>query len=607
MNHFLRLTLTLAMMCGMTQAISAGEAQTIRYGEAGTPAKNFGPPATAETGWNFPSKFYGGAVIWLTPDKRELYAGNSISKVIFYHGTINDESVTTVNVFASEGLNGKELMNQDLTFSQRIAEEMTYEFNPPLLIEPGDETLYIGWRVNITNNSPWSNIWTTDLNRSLPAYYNDAILFQNDEWKLQNMGGEAGNMCIWLEITGEEQPTNDVSVHTFSIPRQISPDEEFTYKFFVQNLGMDAVNTITVETTFTDTDPVTQEIQFATPLKRGAQTECILKGKYPSTGVVHADVRVTQVNGVDDMNMTDNALEDYTLSTTPQDGYDRNVLIEEAGGTWCEACPRGIVGMREMAEKYAHDGRLSLISVHGGDTDPMAIDTYESYNRTFIMSYPLATIDRVATVNPMFSELERCYKQRLEAPAYSRLEIEATPDEEARKIDIQSNATFYFNDFGERYRIAYVLVENNVGPYPQANGYSGSEEEMGGFEKLEPITKILFNDVAVSSTDALGVADAYPDRLEAGKNYTHSMTLDLPEGCKLEDCRVVAYLVNARTNAIENCAQTTEITGTLESIASDHKDARAEFYNMQGIRTEPSAPGVYICRQGNRSVKVLVK
>lgn len=45
----------------------------------------------------------------------------------------------------------------------------------------------------------------------------------------------------------------------------------------------------------------------------------------------------------------------------------------------------------------------------------------------------------------------------------------------------------------------------------------------------------------------------------------------------------------------------------IEEITVDGMDAKTEFYNLNGIRVANPGPGIYICRQGNKTYKVLIK
>ncbi|MDE6801851.1 MAG: hypothetical protein K2J06_03700, partial [Muribaculaceae bacterium] len=45
----------------------------------------------------------------------------------------------------------------------------------------------------------------------------------------------------------------------------------------------------------------------------------------------------------------------------------------------------------------------------------------------------------------------------------------------------------------------------------------------------------------------------------------------------------------------------------IDEIASDDANAPVEYYNLQGIRVENPANGLYIRKQGSKATKVLVR
>lgn len=49
----------------------------------------------------------------------------------------------------------------------------------------------------------------------------------------------------------------------------------------------------------------------------------------------------------------------------------------------------------------------------------------------------------------------------------------------------------------------------------------------------------------------------------------------------------------------------TTVTSVYE-IETDG-DAPAEYFNLQGVRVEPAAPGLYICRQGGKVAKIAIR
>lgn len=49
------------------------------------------------------------------------------------------------------------------------------------------------------------------------------------------------------------------------------------------------------------------------------------------------------------------------------------------------------------------------------------------------------------------------------------------------------------------------------------------------------------------------------------------------------------------------------VISAVSNIAADDENAPAEYYNLQGVRVNNPAPGIYIVRRGNKVSKVLVR
>lgn len=617
-NKILLLFVLLALclpQCAQADNSISEDGEILRYGDAGTPVKSLGMAGTAATGWYPPKVFDAGSVIWLGAEERAQYAGTSVKTLKFYHGIIRDMDAKTIHVFVRNGLNGEDVFTDEVSVARHNeAALVSYDFKDPIEINPGDEPLVFGWYIHIDDNANggYSTIWAVDMVRDLPAYSNDAISRQDDgDWKLENDHGYYGNLCVWLELQSNDFPKNNVSLHSLVIPRTILSGGTFDYKFKITNRGSNAVSDVSVRTAVGNETPVVQNVKIAPPLAYGATAECTLEANCVRSGVVPVTVTACEVNGEDDSSPFDNSQKEYMLSLTNEtDGFDRNVLIEEDGSTRCTWCPRGIVGMKRMKEKYKDNPRLVQISVH--EDDPMEISTYKQFSVAFVPSQPFAVLDRKVGIDPAFENLDAAFRSCLDIPAYSRLDLEVTVDEENRRADMVSEAEFFFDDFGERYKIAYVIVEDNVGPYSQLNSYAGSGTPMGGFEDLGNPCSITYDDVAVSSTEAMGIADVYPENLKPGEKYVHSVTLDFPEKSKNKDCRFIAYLINVRTNAIENVVQTSlskDDTGISGVETDSRSDAPVVYYNLQGIRVNPDniTPGIYIRCCNNERTKVLLR
>ena len=264
------------------------------------------------------------------------------------------------------------------------------------------------------------------------------------------------------------------------------------------------------------------------------------------------------------------------------ESYPRRMVVEEGTGTWCGWCVRGIVGMESMKEKYPDN--FIGIAIHNGD--PMEYS--ESYGLNFT-GYPSAYFNRRYTGDPNTQNIEYYlkYKSGLTTNAMVKI-MSATYNNDYTRMSITTNVRFGFDATETDYRLAYVLTENNVGPYMQRNFYAGGKNgEMGGYENMSNSVEVIFNDVARGIYPSnTGVEGSVPSSIEACTDYSYDYTITMPKNIdSYDNLELTVLLYDAKTSEIVNadrivCPQgikpANEITidtgdepGTLEAKLGD--------------------------------------
>lgn len=295
----------------------------------------------------------------------------------------------------------------------------------------------------------------------------------------------------------------------------------------------------------------------------------------------------------------------YDTQATVSSHYNK-VVAEELTGTWCGWCIRGIVTLEEMKERYPES--FIGIAVHSGDFLETA--GYAEYIKDISAStgfpYSITCRDRSAAGDP--DVIPTYYKRKANADikGYVKLELSADNDECLAK----SNVVLNENISDGRYRMSYVIVENDVfeeqNPnYKQLNYYAGGENgPMGGYEDMpEVLLNYHFNDVARGVIgDVSGIAESLPYVMDMGKMYTHEVTFSLPkEVINPNNVYIVAMLIDGRNGSIVN-ADMKKLTSEKPSVITD-VDAgllpdSQEFYSIDGrkVAANEHMPGIYIQR-----------
>lgn len=294
----------------------------------------------------------------------------------------------------------------------------------------------------------------------------------------------------------------------------------------------------------------------------------------------------------------------------------KRMVVEEGTGTWCGWCPRGIVGMAYMEEKYPNN--FIGIAVHNGDGMVTS-----SYDALVFSGYPNCYVDRRLSFDPSSSALESTWKNMAGTIPVAGVELTATFDgTDKSRIHATTTTTFVSVKNNPSYRLAFVLVENGVKGYTQTNYYSGGSTEMGGFENMSYYTSIDMNHVARQIYGFSGIAGSIPSKIEADEPLIYETTLDIPSTVQNSDnLKVVALLIDSDTGYIENAAEVavTEPTGICDQhlasvvdlairngqVVAQGFDGTIEVYTLSGVRVANNGlpHGVYVvkCTDGQRS------
>jgi thiol-disulfide isomerase/thioredoxin len=236
----------------------------------------------------------------------------------------------------------------------------------------------------------------------------------------------------------------------------------------------------------------------------------------------------------------------------------KKVVIEEATGTWCGYCPRGMVHMKKMKEKYPD--RFIGIAVH--NRDPMVDATYDTGIGNYISSYPKGAVNRKYTCDPL--SFETNYLIALNDFTAADLVLSAEwVDASHSSIKLKSEAVFNVPfDGTANFRMGLVIVENNVKGtatgYNQRNYYSGGGiGAMEGWESLPdpvPAAQMIYQDVARKIYDSFnGISGSLPATIAMNQRFKYEYNFDLPATVNNKnETEIILMLIDNKTGEIMN-------------------------------------------------------
>lgn len=269
----------------------------------------------------------------------------------------------------------------------------------------------------------------------------------------------------------------------------------------------------------------------------------------------------------------------------------RRTVVEEGTGMWCGYCPRGIVAMRQMREKYPDD--FLGIAVHYDDVLGAPANVASYCGDLYFPSFPSAYVNRTDlcgdpypkgtdgrhTIGEGGLETHFLAAQAIPAPADLDLTWALLP---SGKLGLAMDSHFAITAYDCDYRFAAVCVEDGVShsSYYQTNYYSGSAQPMGGFEtEDEKIVPFTFDEVARACLLPFeGQTGDIPSVVRADAHYHGVAEVKAPAYDHLGNVSIILMLLDARTGEVVNAVR------AAASSADEYEDVLA------GIGTPLLAP-----------------
>lgn len=368
-----------------------------------------------------------------------------------------------------------------------------------------------------------------------------------------------------------KQQTNNITLNSVDLERFVLPNQQTVLSVNIKNSGINVINSIELNWS----DGVNNHSNTIPLNLQSGESQTI---QHP-VSVVYSDVReanisvtVAQVNGGQDSDNADNSLQ--TKFNTISQSANTKVFVEEATGTWCGYCPRGEVAVANAYEDYPNKFIGVAVHTHGSPDDPMTINEY--YDRSDFFTAPSMHIDRTLFDQPLDPATINNFVD-LRVDRLNPVYIDIVPQVNGNEMTIQANVTFYSNFTGANYRLATIIVENNVQnddpSYAQANYYSEGGEPMGGYENLPhpvPADQMIHKHVARALLGGYdGQEGSVPQTINNGQTISYTFNYTIPDTFVTENLIVVVLLLDNNSGQVINAEEialselsTTEIQST---------------------------------------------
>ncbi len=569
------------------------------------------------------------AAIKLPAEWLERYVGCKITGVKIasgFNGQTRENYVTDATIFISNDIfEGKPVYTQRGRLSKTAFAWNDITLKTPYQI-PAGKDVYVGYTV--IRPTEYDGVFPVDREPNMQKCSFWVNYEVDGERRWEDWSDMYGSVCMHLIIEGENLPNNDLTMTGLALPRMAGLNTDFEYTFRVTNHGVNTVDNFTIDCTVGNTkmDPISVTIPDG-GLAYNESCTVSAKALAAEEGTeVPVTMTLSKVGGADDSYPADNTLGGTIFIIDPTQGFMRTMVFEEGTGTWCGWCPRGTAAIAYMNERYS-DGSFIGYAIHNGD--PMQVNpggnAQIDYEHGFgdhmlkCPSYPNARYNRIDAYGNNIASIEAvqdAYKKMRELPAIADINFKLYfTDENKDELTVVGTTRFAINNQKDEYRVAYVLLEDNIGPFGQSNYYSGSSTPMGGWEKLPSAANVMFDHVARYITAYTGEKGTVPFPVTRGGEYKHKTVVPLANMMNkdLNKISVVGLVINQNSGEIENAAivhgsDALELMTGINDVAAAATEGPAAWYTIQGIAVaEPTTPGIYVKVSGGKSEKVIIR
>lgn len=546
------------------------------------------------------------------------FDGCRIVEVEIANGRFEGQNEAPIDIFFSNDLN----QTPFYTFKgemdiDRPTEYKSYPLEQPVQIVGGEE-MYIGFVVWSEQPSP------PDYKANYPIYTDGVshtdkpggfigLSFETgapEQMTWTDEGYSRGQVCMKLKIAGEHMPVDIVELNSVRMPNYVKPSLTGWATLEIYNRGVNDMNSVDVSYTVGD-EVTTVHVEPPYPIGYSEQFVTGIDVSIAKEGLnIPIQFSVRGVNG-NEITPADNLSKTcFVHSFAPEIGFPHNMVVEEGGGVGCGWCVRGIIGLDYTFNNHP-DGSFIPISVHSREyikeISPIGYDALWDRYLTHIPNCLInRDLGRFGIVDPNMQMLMLYYHDATSTPAIAKLEVSDYHFVDNELI-VSSEIEFALDGKGTQYAVAYVVTEDNVGPYMQSNAYSGSHTSMEGWENLPEYVETYYDFLARGISDFDGTIDGIPLDVEQGIQYRHSGAVSLERTRDLNQLHVIAMLINRATGIIENgTRQKLSYEASISPIATDFVEE--EYFDLQGRKiTNPTRPGLYLCRRAGRTDKILIK
>lgn len=511
------------------------------------------------------------------------YAGNEIRSIKV--GLRSD--VTNVTIYIKNTPQDKSPL-----YSQKVGELTagwnTIELTTPFTIANNDKPLSIGYRARLKENSGLA--YSTVRNPLGAAVY----LNKDSKWSSID-----GTFSLMAHVEGDQMPQCELALGKLYNQRIEAGTDSLTLTSAVKNMGVQLISNYTLRCEIDGEEITTQTFEHDVPTNATDSFALQIPVTF-GTGTHTVSLELVAANGQADAYAANNVAS-ATL-TMPDERFARMVVCEEFTGHWCGWCPRGYVGLEMMTEKYPD--RFIGVAVHGGSNDPLEVPADSSYSyQPFISSFtgaPNCSVNRRLKGDP-FYDIANIYTMETRAENHVACTMTAQWNEEATAIDLKLTGIVDVDMDKANYNAAFILLEDSITGYPQANYYANESNPFYGWESRPAyVTDLVYNNLARGCFPTFDGQPLYMGSLTGLEEFSTEYSLPIPPTVKdRRYVHVVGLIIDNRNGFVQNSSHRYpegEIPQAIRNVEGDKQAKEVRFFDLQGRLVEKPAPGQIVIK-----------
>lgn len=550
----------------------------------------------------------------LPANMTKLYAGTELTAINIANPT-NKSYVNTladsVKVVIFTDLDSEPVYTQSAKLGSDGLEYSKVTLKTPYVIT-GETPVYFGYEMLFRSsyNSQSNPLYYVIIDSGQTPYNANYIGIAQKGEQIQFASstqiGLSNNLCITADASVKSDVTGVADAVSLGVAPTAVSGEDFEFDVEIKNFGTVNITSVGIEYTVNGVEnKVTCTLEE--PIEGFAANYATVVAKTDTAGfTIPVTAKVVEINGQPNTYENPQTVSDDINVIEAGKAAKRNIVVEEATGTWCGWCPMGYLLLENVREQYDD---VVVIAVHDGDS--MAASSYSGFISQYISGYPQYLVNRLVE-GGLYQDA--AYNQKIfdyyrsiitSWPAIATLDFDAKVNPDKSTISITSKTTFGLSGYGS-YRLAVVVKEDNVGPYRQTNNLYGKSG--WGIFSTTYSPSLLYNDVARTIKTWNGILNSVPSSIEAGELYEYSTDITFGN-VKGDECDVAIMLINSDDGSIEQAVSKHVVvreSGIEEINASG--SGSTEYFDLNGRKLDAPARGVNIIRSANGSTsKIFVR